>query len=243
VSMASGLKPPRTPWAAGFPDVVLHAGESAVKKHSAYWAAKTGNEQAARLLVSDLASVASIDRLHGLVGERNPLFASAHAFENQGINAIPETLAHFIAQRLACDVASAIFQTNRVGHTGANGYIRLARQAAFEGPVEAGRPYVLVDDFIGQGGTLANLKGHVEINGGIVICATALTGRADSAIMALRDEQLAALRRKHGQLLEDWWRAEFGHGFDELTNSEARYLERSADADIIRARLLEAQAD
>jgi hypothetical protein len=241
--MTSEARPPRTPWPAGFPDVVLHSGESAVKKHTAYWAAKTGNEQAARQLVSDLASSGAIDRLHALVGEQNPLFASAHAFENQGINAIPETLAHFIAQRLACDVASAILQTNRVGHTGANGYVRLARQAAFDGPVEMGRPYVLVDDFIGQGGTLANLKGHIEANGGVVICATALTGRADSAIMALRDDQLAALHSKHGQSLEDWWKTEFGHGFDALTNSEARYLERSPDADTIRARLLEAQAD
>jgi hypothetical protein len=241
--MTSEARPPRTPWPAGFPDVVLHSGESAVKKHPAYWAAKTGNEQAARLLVGDLASPVAIDRLHTLVGENKPLFASAHAFENQGINAIPETLSHFIAQRLACDVASAILQTNRVGHTGANGYVRLARQAAFEGPVEVERPYVLVDDFIGQGGTLANLKGHIETNGGIVICATALTGRADSAIMALRGSQLAALRNKHGQPLEDWWRTEFGHGFDALTNSEARYLERSPDADTIRTRILAAQTD
>jgi hypothetical protein len=241
--MASEARPPRTPWPVGFPDVVLHIGESAVKKHSAYWDAKTGNEQAARRLVIDLSNEAAIARLDELVGDRAPLFASAHAFENQGINAIPETLAHFIAQRLACDVASAIFQTNRVGHTGANGYVRMARQAAFEGPVEPGRPYVLVDDFIGQGGTLANLKGHIETNGGIVICATVLTGRTDSAIMALRHEQLLALRHKHGQSLEDWWRTEFGHGFDALTNSEARYLERSPDADTIRARLLAAQTD
>ncbi len=100
----------------------------------------------------------------------------------------------------------------------------------------------MVDDFVGQGGTLANLKGHIETNGGKVIGATALTGRTDSVVLALREEQLLALRAKHGRSLEDWWRAEFGHGFDELTNSETRYLERSSDVDTIRAGIATAQA-
>lgn len=61
---------------------------------------------------------------------------------------------------------------NVVGHTGANGFLRLARQAVFDGEVIAGAEYLLVDDFIGQGGTLANLKGYIESSGGIVLGAT-----------------------------------------------------------------------
>jgi len=36
-----------------------------------------------------------------------------------------------------------------------------------------------------------------------------------------------ALRDKHGRDLEDWWRERFGFGFECLTRSEARYLEKS----------------
>jgi hypothetical protein len=46
---------------------------------------------------------------------------------------------------------------------------------------------------------------------------------------------------KHGDDLETWWRAEFGFGFDALTESEARYLLRAEDADTIRRRLAEAE--
>jgi len=104
--------------------------------------------------------------------------------------------------------------------------------------VIAGAEYLLVDDFIGQGGTLANLKGYIESSGGIVLGATVLTGKPYSAKLCPTDEQLAALRSKHGNELEIWWNERFGHGFDCLTQSEARYLERSQDADTIRSRLV-----
>lgn len=55
--------------------------------------------------------------------------------------------------------AGAVLQTNVVAHTGADGFSRLARQAEFAGAIQPGCDYVLVDDFVGMGGTLANLKG------------------------------------------------------------------------------------
>ena len=39
----------------------------------------------------------------------------------------------------------------------------------------------MVDDFIGQGGTLANLRGWIEEHGGKVVAAVALTGKPYSA--------------------------------------------------------------
>ena len=130
-----------------------------------------------------------------------------------------------------------IVQTNIVGHTGADGYGRLARQASFAGKVQPGRPYVMVDDFIGQGGTMANLRGWVEKKGGRVVGAVGLTGKPYSAKLRPSEEQLHELREKHGEAFEKWWEAHFGHAFDCLTQSEARYLARSPDADTIRNRL------
>ena len=68
----------------------------------------------------------------------------------------------------------------------------------------------------------------------------ALIGKPYSAKLAPDETQIEALRDKHGQEFEDWWREKFGFGFAELTRSEARYLENSPDADTIRDRLVAA---
>jgi len=109
--------------------------------------------------------------------------------------------------------------------------------------VTAGRHYVLVDDFVGQGGTLANLRGYIMHGGGSVIGGVTLTGRADSATLALQPTTLDALRAKHGHEIENWWLQNFGYRFDCLTESEARYLLRAEDADTIRAKLAEAGSE
>jgi hypothetical protein len=96
----------------------------------------------------------------------------------------------------------------------------------------------LGDHLVGQGRALANLIGYVESAGGHVIGATVLTGKPYSAKLAPDDGLIRALRDKHGRDLENWWRKRFG--FDCLTRSEARYLEKSADAQAIRDRLVEA---
>ena len=123
------------------------------------------------------------------------------------------------------------------------GYGRLARQARFKGEVVKGCEYVMVDDFIGQGGTLANLRGWIEQRGGRVVGAVALTGKPYSATLNPSQEQLHELRERHGPDFEKWWREHFGHTFDCLTQSECRYLARSPDVDTIRNRLAEAQQD
>jgi hypothetical protein len=232
-------KPVRKPWDK-FPGVIIHSPESAVKKHVHYKEAKAGDSDAAFLLVQETISPDAVEKVIELAGNRMPLLASAHAFEKTGVNAIPEALADELGERTCFPIDGSIVQINVVGHTGADGFSRLARQALFDGDVVAGADYILVDDFIGQGGTLANLKGYIESNGGKVLGATVLTGKPFSAKLALTNEQLVALRAKHGNL-EDWWRDRFGHGFDLLTESEARYLERTEDADTIRNRITAAE--
>ena len=103
--------------------------------------------------------------------------------------------------------------------------------------MEADRQYIVVDDFIGQGGTIANMCGHIRSQGAQVIAATVLTGKPFSANLALTDETLMLLRDKHVQL-ENWWLEYFGFDFSCLTESEARYLIRSSDAETIRNRIL-----
>ena len=128
-----------------------------------------------------------------------PALVSVHAHEGGSVNAIPAALAELLSERLGIEYNDTVVQTNLVCHTGADGYGRLARQARFEGAAERGRMYLMVDDFIGQGGTLANLRGWIETQGGRVGGAVALTGKPYSAILAPSKEQLHELRQKHGK--------------------------------------------
>ena len=239
-------QPPRVAWRE-FPDAVVLVTERQTRRHPEYPAAKSGDPAAAARLVDalvDEAGMAAVRKLLDTAIEAPaPALVSAHAYEREGVNAIPIALARLLSARLGPACEDTIVQTNVVSHTGANGYARLARQAAFTGAVAKGRRYVMIDDFIGQGGTLANLRGWVEQQGCAVIGAVVLAGKMYSATLSPYPEQLDELRRKHGRNFEEWWREQFGHAFDCLTQSEARYLARAPDVDTIRNRIAAAQQE
>lgn len=101
--------------------------------------------------------------------------------------------------------------------------------------------YVLVDDFVGMGGTLANFKGYIESHGGKVLAAVSLTGKPHSARLVPSSVRLEELRGQHGTELENWWYERFAHTFDALTESETRYLARTEGADTVRSRIAAAK--
>ena len=241
VAMSDFPQPARAAWGE-FPDVLIHADEGATKRHPDYAAAKAGDVRAAKQLVADILDAPAVARLRRMIGGRDVILAPVHAVEASGVNRIPAVMAELLGERIGAPVAREIVQSNRAGHTGASGYQRLAFPPLFEGDVSRGQEYFLVDDFVGQGGTLANLKGFIEQAGGRVAGATTLTGKPYSAKLALDSRTLTRLREKHGTELEKWWERRYGYGFDALTESEARYLERADDADLIRNRIAQARS-
>ena len=205
-----------------------------MKSHADYAAGKAGDSDAAYRLVKDCLSPEIIDSIRTTFEARKPMIVSAHAIEQGGVNAIPEVLADFLGIHLGWHVESSIVQTNIVAHTGADGFSRLARQARFAGKVESGNCYFLADDFVGQGGTLANLRSFILGCGGEAIGASVLTGKSFSANLSLTQETFDQLRTKHGKELEIWWFATFGFDYKCLTESEARYLVNTPSVDRIR---------
>ncbi len=225
----------RLPWPSYFPLVAVHTTVGNRDSHPDYAAAKAGSRGAAVRLALDLLSVPAAAILRQELAGRQPTLVPVRAIEAAGMNLIPAAMAEELARLLGLQIATDILQTNTVGHTRANGYKRLALQPTFAGEVEIGREYVLVDDHIGLGGTLANLRGHIEGAGGRVIAATTMSASRNSEALALREETLQSLRRRHGQALESYWHTEFGFGLACLTQAEAGYLLRTSSVDDIRA--------
>ena len=133
-------------------------------------------------------------------------------------------------------------QSNYVAHTKADGWHRLVTPAQFTGTIAAGRDYFLMDDHVGFGGTLANLRGTIELGGGQVIGMSTLTETRDAHKIAVRQQTLLVLQEKHGQELEQFWSAVFGHGLACLTDIEAGYLSRVESVAAIQTRMAQAAA-
>jgi adenine/guanine phosphoribosyltransferase-like PRPP-binding protein len=176
-----------------------------------------------------------------LIGSRKPLVAPVAAVERGGFNAIPDEMAHVLAAEIGLQMAPYdIYQSSYVAHTRAGGWHRLVTPAVFAGTVIDGADYLLVDDHVGFGGTLANLRGYVETNGGHVIGMTTLTETGGGHKIAVLPETLFMLQERHGDELNTFWRQLFRYGTDCLTNIEAGYLYRVESVAAINARMAEA---
>jgi hypothetical protein len=151
---------PRSPL-TGMPDVAILANAKAVHGDSYFPAAKSGDPLSAAALVQNHVGAAELALTQGFVGAGKPTLCPVHALETTGVNEIPLALAGAMSRRLGFTVETSIIQDNTVGHTGADGWHRLANPALFSGDVSARADYLIVDDFIGQGGTVANLAGFI----------------------------------------------------------------------------------
>lgn len=235
---------PRTPWRKDFPPVVLHAAPQARTRHPLFEAAKSGDLAAALSLAQELIDPSAMSALQDIAGGNRPILLAVSALEVSGFNAIPDAMAQVLADQLNWPISAGdIVQNNKVGHTLARAFNRLVTPAAFEGPVLRGAEYVLVDDHVGLGGTLANLKGHIETQGGRVLAMTTLTESRQARQIALQDEVLDVLRNGHGEALEELWQGQFGHGLECLTNVEGTILCREPTVDAIRGRLAQAAVE
>ena len=116
---------------------------------------------------------------------------------------------------------------------------RLALRPEFDGDVQQGKRYVLVDDVTSLGGTLAELANYIQTKGGIIqgIFVLVNAGRLKSF---LPDKQtLKTLEARYGHELTEI----FGITANALTANEARYLVGFRKADDIRNRLVKAKQE
>ncbi|MDF0750270.1 hypothetical protein NLU14_08510 [Marinobacter sp. 71-i] len=231
----------RAAWPADFPKVPFAAELGAAEKHPRYAEAKAGNIAAATELVDDLVTEATISRVKSIAGDSRPRLVPVMAEEASGDNAIPAAYAVKLGEALGLDVEADIVQSVRARRTGTGADYRLANHSTFEGPVVAGQSYLIVDDTMTMGGTLAGLRGHIKANGGTVVGATTLTGFGEQGQLALTEKMRQDLWNKHGEPLNDYLQEEFGYGIDSLTQGEAGHFRKAVSLDAIRDRIAAAK--
>ncbi|GEM_PF-506875 len=206
----------------GIPDeasdpIALWRNMQPLKRNPHYAAAKAGDMQAAVDLVTEVA--APLAKQAEKFGS-DAIFVAPHAEEATGKNAIPRTLAAYLAEHTGGTDDTEIVQTNRTLHTGANAMERMIARSTFSGPVKEGGRYVLVDDVTTMGGTLADLASYIQANGGEVVGTAVLTNASRSGTLRADAKLKQQIEGRYG----DEIRNQFHVDPAALTADEARYL-------------------
>lgn len=140
-------------------------------------------------------------------------------------NALPFAFAEYLGIRLGCEVNETIIQSARVGRGKLTMWMRFLCRPSFEGDVERGRAYILLDDVFTTGGTFAALRNYIIRQGGIVAGTTALAHKNGvHQKFAIADQTIGVLRSHYGTGLDDYWTRTFGHAASHLTEAEAEFL-------------------
>lgn len=85
-------------------------------------------------------------------------------------NALPIQYAAHLSQALDAEIDNEIIQKARVGRTSLTAFERLLWQPSFDGAVRRDVAYIIVDDVLTHGGTIAALRHHILQAGGTISC-------------------------------------------------------------------------
>lgn len=215
----------RTDW-KDFPPVVRNGNMGELKNEPEYRAAKSGDVEKSAQLVDKLLKSETFEQIKSMIGNEKPILVPILAKEANGNNRIPLSMVYALSQKLDLPFSDEIYQINKVSRTDTGIYHRYAFQPEFDGKVEAGKSYLIVDDTLSVGGTIAGLKGYIENHGGKVLGATVMTAHESALDIVIKPNMLQSLNQKHGDSLNQFWQNEFGYGIDKLTQHEAGHLKK-----------------
>ncbi|UKK52167.1 hypothetical protein L6472_06185 [Prevotella sp. E13-17] len=226
VDKQKATMPKTATWRDGMEDVVIHTTLSTIKKKYAdlHAKAKAGSIEAADELVAAIVKPAKVKAL--VEKYPNAKVAFVHAEEATGYNQIPGQYA--LEFEDAGLQLSDIVQINKPAHTGSDRVGRFLRRARFDGNVEPGAEYIIVDDHVTMGGTLRDLKDYIESEGGKVVAVSTLTASAGGTKLKPTDEQIEQLNNK-GVTNEQLRELGIADSPEGLTRSEAKEILVLAD--------------
>ena len=204
-------------WEDDFPQGFGHTSISYLKRCEGYHAAKNGDIDAAMRVVERCVKTDRIDA----VREQFPNTVLLPVISQ---NMIPLALAMYIGLPVHEGVRRVDTQKRRE----LPAILRLMYKPKFSGRIIRGVSYIIVDDVITQGGTVASLRHYVLKRGGTVLAVIALAFAIGSrAITPIRANILRILLNFNIVALINTL-ATYGICSDirQLTNSQVRYILR-----------------
>ncbi|GHT00373.1 hypothetical protein AGMMS50276_25990 [Synergistales bacterium] len=233
-------------WPEDFPLIVALSHTWEMQESPDYRAAKSGDREAGARLILDVTQGETQQEMLRKLGEDYPdaIVVPIHAEEMNGRNQIPSLLVEYIGDMTGLEIDDSIVQSDRIGRTDSSAWDRMANRPSFDGSVQFGRKYILVDDVITQGGTLSELRRYIEANGGEVVQMVTIGAARNSTIMALTEKNKRKLERQYGREALQAFSKEvglYGGNYEAFTNSEARQLLEAGSLDEARNRILEAR--
>ncbi|MBP3221259.1 MAG: PriCT-2 domain-containing protein [Neisseriaceae bacterium] len=231
-------RPERAEWEKDFPQAVTNDLKGNLIDLPNYKDAKSGDAIAALKMVQYALTDDTVEQIkRNFAIDKDTLIVPVNALEQAGENHIPQVFARVLADRLGLEVHTDIVQATKVARTRKSADYRLVFQPAFAGEVLPNRNYLIVDDTLIQGGTVASLRGYINNRGGKVIGVAVLSAKEHSLQLAPTPEILHNINHKFGEELNEYWQKEFNYGINQLTNSEAVVLSKGNDFVSIRNRI------
>ena len=204
-------------WEQGFPKGYGHTSISYLKRCNGFESAKNGDIRAAFDVVEKCVKKDRLNKLR----EKYP---DSILLPVINCNTLPLALAHSIGLPI-WDKISIVHTVKRKPLYAIQ---RMMHKPAFTGYIQKDKTYIIVDDVVTQGGTIAALRKHVLACGGKVVAVVALAYSIGSYDIAPTEEQKIRLFSKFGEAV--YWLEELGiiPSVEELTSSQVRYLLRFA---------------
>ena len=236
LNKAEYQKPKRTEWSSdvnympfNHSSVAKMKGSMDKKKHPEYAAqyerAKKHRGRAeAEIVLSRVMSPKVISELKKLIKDpKNTKLALISSGEYSN-NVIPTIFATELSTQLGIPIAE--FQKSVEYKRGDKDRIgRLLAPSMVKGKVEEGVNYIMVDDVLTAGGTLASLKGTIENNGGKAIGLTVIgMGMGKKRSLDITPKTTKALEDNFGTDIHDYIEKETGYKISQLTEHEAQGL-------------------
>lgn len=215
-------------WSGQFPPVVNHTSSAVARHHPDFKAAKQGDFQAALRLVDELVK----DEKIAMIAKQYPNahIIYNHRIQGDGINMIPAAYAARFSA-IGMKVEHDIIAVTNVSHTNASDISRISKRMRYEGHVNKGVDYILLDDFITSGAELRDLRDYVNSQGGNVV---AMTTFGHGSFGKLKDIQIdEAYKQKLGDAgITDYDLRKYGiaSGIGCLTLGEAAKLARMVNS-------------
>ena len=218
---------PKHSWSDNLKEVITNTSyQEMINNRELQIAGKSGNEEAAVELVDKLVDDKIISQLAELYPNAIVVPIPSMETADKKPNAIPLAYARKF-EKAGLQITDDIIEIDSTHHTGKKSFKRVVNRPHFDGTIELGREYIIVDDVFAMGGTINSMRNFIEDKGGNVVAVSTLTPSVEnSKILAITDENLNSLKSldKKGDLLNAIRKLDIAENFEALTDPIGKYI-------------------